>query len=131
MIEALAAGGVDAVARGEVGNLDAARTQGGAFAVTAHDSRVEVGGFALAAADAELAACLDRHIAWLTDNGRIGYRSGWTPPRSSCGAPGNGPARSEAQRLRVETPARANPRRGMGPAQGRGESQVRADGPAR
>ena len=40
MIEALAGGGVDAVAGGEVGNLDAARTQGGAFAVTAHDSRV-------------------------------------------------------------------------------------------
>ena len=74
MIEALAAGGVDAVARGEVGNLDAARTHGGAFAVTAHDSRVEVGGFALAAEDAELAACLDRHIAWLTEGGRIGYR---------------------------------------------------------
>ena len=74
MIEALAAGGVDAVAGGEVGNLDAARTQGGAFAVTAHDSRVEVGGFALATEDAELAACLDRHIAWLTEGGRIGYR---------------------------------------------------------
>ena len=74
MIEALAGGGVDAVAGGEVGNLDAARTQGGAFAVTAHDSRVEVGGFALATEDAELAACLDRHVAWLTEGGRIGYR---------------------------------------------------------
>ena len=82
MIEALAAGGVDAVARGEVGNLDAARIHGGAFAVTAHDSRVEVGGFALAAADAELAACLDRHIAWLTDNGRIGYREWLDAPVS-------------------------------------------------
>ena len=42
--------------------------------VTALDSRVETGGFAVAAADAELVACLDRHIAWSTDGGRIGYR---------------------------------------------------------
>ena len=42
--------------------------------LTALDEWAEVGGFALAAEDAELAACLDRHIAWLTDNGRIGYQ---------------------------------------------------------
>ena len=41
--------------------------------MTALDERAEVGGFAVAVEDAELAACLDRHIAWLTDNGRIGY----------------------------------------------------------
>lgn len=72
MLAALADGGIDAIARGEVGNLDAARIHGDAFAVTALDERAEVGGFALAVEDAELAECLDRHIAWVTDNGRIG-----------------------------------------------------------
>ena len=70
LIEALAAGGIDAVARGEIGNRAAAGAHGGALVVTALDSRAETGGFALAAKDAELAGCLDRHIAWLTDEGR-------------------------------------------------------------
>ncbi|MDE0023735.1 MAG: transporter substrate-binding domain-containing protein [Spirochaetaceae bacterium] len=74
MIDALAAGRIDALARGEVGNRSTARAHGGALVVTALDARAETGGFALAAKDAELAECLDRHIAWLTDNGRIGYR---------------------------------------------------------
>ena len=74
LIEALAAGRIAAVARGEIGNRADARTHGSAFAVTALDSRVEAGGFAVAAADAPLAACLDRSIAWLTDGGRIGYK---------------------------------------------------------
>ena len=80
LIEALAAGQVDAVARGEIGNRAAARSRGGAFAVTALDSRAETGGFALAVADAELAACLDRLIAHLTDHGRIGYREWLADP---------------------------------------------------
>lgn len=63
LLQALAAGEIDAVARGEAGNLVAARSAEGAFVVTALDARVETGGFALAAADAELAACLDRHLA--------------------------------------------------------------------
>lgn len=74
LIEALAAGRIDAVARGEIGNRADARTHDGTLAVTALDSRVETGGFALAAQDAPLAACLDRSIAWLTDGGRIGYQ---------------------------------------------------------
>ncbi len=73
MVEALADGRIDAVARGEVGNRAAAREHGNAFAVTALDARAETGGFALAARNAALAACLDRHIGWLTDGGRIGY----------------------------------------------------------
>ncbi len=73
LIEALAAGRVDAVARGEVGNRAAAAAHGGSFAVTALDGEGETGGFALAAEDAALAACLDRYIEWLTDGGRIGY----------------------------------------------------------
>ena len=74
LLAALAAGEIDAVARGEVGNLAATHGADRAFVVTALDSRVETGGFAVAAADAGLAACLDRHIDWLTDGGRIGYR---------------------------------------------------------
>lgn len=74
LVEALGDGRIDAIARGEIGNLDAARARGGAFAVTALDSRTETGGFALAAADAALAACIDRWIDRLTDGGRIGFR---------------------------------------------------------
>ena len=74
LIEALAAGRIDAIAKDEIGNRLDARASGGSFAVTAVDKRVQAGGFALAARDTALAACLDRHIARLTDNGRIGYR---------------------------------------------------------
>ncbi len=73
-IKALAAGSIDAIARGEVGNRAEVRVHGDAFAVTALDRQVEQGGFALAVEDAGLAACLDHHIGWLTDGGRIGYR---------------------------------------------------------
>ena len=73
LLEALAGGAIDAVARGEIGNRDAARASRGAFAVTALDSAVEWGGFALALADAELAACIDAKIDYLTDERRIGY----------------------------------------------------------
>ena len=43
-------------------------------------ARAETGGFALAVADTELAACLDRLLAWLTDHGRIGYREWLVAP---------------------------------------------------
>ena len=80
MIEALAAGRIDAVARGEIGNRAEARSHGKAFAVTALDGRAETGGFALAAGDAALAACLDRWIDRLTDGGRIGFREWFDDP---------------------------------------------------
>ena len=73
LLSALREGRVDAVARGEIGNRDAAHASGGAFAVTAIDPAAEYGGFALSAKDADLAACLDEKINWLTDNRRIGY----------------------------------------------------------
>ena len=73
LLDALEAGTIDAVARGEIGNRDAAYTRGGAFTVTALDEKVEHGGFALAAENTELASCLDRMIRWLTDDGRIDY----------------------------------------------------------
>ena len=80
LIEALANGWINAVGRGEIGNRTAAGASAGAFAVTALDEQAETGGFALAAKDASLADCLNRHIAWLTDNGRIGYREWLTAP---------------------------------------------------
>ena len=73
LIAALRAGRVDAIARGEIGNSDAAHASGGELAVAARDRRVEWGGMALAAHDAELTACLNERIDWLTDGRRIGY----------------------------------------------------------
>ena len=73
LLAALADGSIDAIARGEIGNQDASAARGGAFAVTALDPQVEYGGFALAVEDAELAACIDDKVNWLTDNRQIGY----------------------------------------------------------
>ncbi len=73
LLAALRDGAVDAVARGEVGNGEAARASGGSFAVAAIDSLAEHGGFALDADDTEMLACLDAKLDWLTDGQRIGY----------------------------------------------------------
>ena len=80
LIEALAAGRIDAVVRTGIGNLAAAKGSGGAFAVTALDARAETGGIALAAEDAALAACLDRYIARPTGSGRFGVREWFEDP---------------------------------------------------
>ena len=72
LLEALADGRIDAVARGEIGNLDVVQSSEGAFAVTALGDRVETGGISLAASDTELPACLDERINWLTNNRSIG-----------------------------------------------------------
>ena len=73
LLEALRAGDIDALARGEVGNLEAVGASNGAFAVTALDDAVELGGFTLAVEDARLRSCLDEKINYLTDDRRIGY----------------------------------------------------------
>lgn len=73
LLHALRDGRIDALARGEIGNRDAVHASGGAFEVAALDSAVEYGGFALAVDTAELAACIDAKINWLTDNRRLGY----------------------------------------------------------
>ncbi|MCY4550202.1 MAG: transporter substrate-binding domain-containing protein [Defluviicoccus sp.] len=73
LIEALLEGSIDAVARGEIGNRAVERLYAGQLRVTALDTRVETGGFAVAAKNTALAACIDRHISHLTDNARIGY----------------------------------------------------------
>ncbi len=60
LLEALSGGRIDAIAKGEIGNRADAHGAGGDLVVTALDSRAELGGLALAAAEAALAACLDR-----------------------------------------------------------------------
>ena len=72
-LEALRSGAVDALARGTIGNADAVAESVGALALGARDRRQELGGFALAASEHALAACLDSNIDRLTDSGRIGY----------------------------------------------------------
>ena len=73
LLDALGTGRIDAIARGEIGNRDASHASNGAFVVTALDDASEYGGFTLAVADADLAACIDDKINHLTDNQRIGY----------------------------------------------------------
>lgn len=71
LLDALKNGDIDGLARGEVGNREAARD--GTLAVTAVDESFENGGFTVDADDADLLACLDDKIDYLTDNRRIGY----------------------------------------------------------
>ncbi|MDE0021161.1 MAG: transporter substrate-binding domain-containing protein [Candidatus Poribacteria bacterium] len=73
LLEALAGGSIDAIARGEIGNRGASHVSGGAFVVTALDDQVEYGGFTLALEDADLLACIDERLYFLTDGGNIGY----------------------------------------------------------
>ncbi len=73
LLDALADGSIDAVARGEIGNLNAAHASGGAFTVTALDDQVEYGGFSVDLADGELISCLNETIDFLTDGRSIGY----------------------------------------------------------
>ena len=73
LLEALADGTIDAVARGEIGNRDAVHALGSSFAIGALDDEVEYGGFTLALEDEDLASCLDDKISYLTDSQSIGY----------------------------------------------------------
>ena len=73
LLNALASGKIDAIARGEVGNRDAVQSSGGAFVVGALDAAVEYGGFTLSVDDADLATCIDDKINYLTDDRSIGY----------------------------------------------------------
>ena len=73
LLNALRAGTIDVIARGEIGNRDASVASDGEFVVAALDAATEWGGFSLAVADADLAACIDDKINYLTDSRRIGY----------------------------------------------------------
>ena len=80
LLEALGNGRIDALARGEIGNRDASHASNGAFAVVALDAATELGGFTLSVADADLAACIDDKINYLTDDQRLGYGDWRTDP---------------------------------------------------
>ena len=73
LLDALRGGEIDAIARGEIGNSDAAAQSAGAFAVTALDPAVEYGGFTVAAAETALLSCLNDKLDYLTGNRSIGY----------------------------------------------------------
>ena len=73
LLDAIAAGNIDAIARGEIGNRDAVQAVNNMFAVTALDERVELGGFTLAVEDAALTVCIDEKLNYLTDDRNIGY----------------------------------------------------------
>ena len=73
LLEALADGRIDAIARGEIGNQNAAHVAGSSFVITALDDQIEYGGFTLAVEDVELLACIDKGLGYLTDDGNIGY----------------------------------------------------------
>ena len=73
LLEALENGTIDAVARGEIGNRDASYASNSAFVVVALDEATEQGGFSLSVEDADLAACIDEKINYLTDGQHIGY----------------------------------------------------------
>ena len=73
-VAALAAGEIDAFARGEIGNRAAAAASGGALAVTALDPAVEHAGFTVPAADEALLRCVNARVNYLTDGGAVGYR---------------------------------------------------------
>lgn len=73
LLDALRSGDVDLVARGEIGNDEAARASEGAFAIVALDEEAEHGGFTMDSGRPRLLACFDHKIDWLTDGGEIGF----------------------------------------------------------
>lgn len=73
LLDALRAGAIDVLARGEIGNEEASRASNGAFVVVALDPEAEHGGFTVEASRFRLLACLDDKIEWLTRGGEIGY----------------------------------------------------------
>ena len=73
LLQALEDGNIDAIARGTIGNSDAAVASNNRFVVTARDPDPEYGGWTIAANRPELRACLNDKIHWLTNGGRIGY----------------------------------------------------------
>ena len=81
LLDALTQGSIDAIARGETGNQDAAYATGSTLVVAARDDQVEYGGFTFDLKDAELAACIDERINYLTDDGKIGYAE-WLQDRT-------------------------------------------------
>ena len=115
-----------------IGNADAVVELIGAFAIGARDSRRELGGFALAALDCALAACLDRSIDYLTDSGRIGYELWRADPavflhraEKAMEQIGDDASRSRASAfIRLESAITSLPRRTTYPFQGAPEMEL-------
>lgn len=80
LTDALRSGRIDAVARGSVGNAEAATDSGGEFAVAATDTLRERGGCTVGIDDTDLLDRMNLAVAWLTDNGRIGFADWLTDP---------------------------------------------------
>lgn len=72
-LEALRDSVIDVVARGHIGNAEAAHNSDGRFVLAALDTLAEHGGFVLDRDDLELRTCIDERIEWLTHGRRIGY----------------------------------------------------------
>lgn len=73
LLNALENGEIDGVARGEIGNTDAANASEDRFAVPILDSESEWGGFTVSADNGDLLSCLNEHVDYLTDDRNIGY----------------------------------------------------------
>ncbi len=73
LLDALASGEIDALARGVIESRSAASVSGGKFVVSALDEALERGGFTVDADDDALLSCLNERIGWLTDDGGIGF----------------------------------------------------------
>ena len=71
--EALASGQVDALAGDKILNSTIEQMWAGALVVTAIDTLVDLGGFALDQDEEALLACLDDKLNYLTDERSIGY----------------------------------------------------------
>lgn len=74
LIEALYAGDIDAIARGQIGNGLVAATSTGELVISALDESVEYGGFSADVDAVALRECLNDKIDWLTDGGRLDYQ---------------------------------------------------------
>lgn len=74
LIEALYAGDIDAIARGQIGNGLAAAASADELVVSVLDESLEYGGFSIDMHAVELRECLNDKIDWLTDGGRLDYQ---------------------------------------------------------
>ncbi len=85
--EAVRTGAIDAYASEEIGNLEAvhAHRDEDIFAVTAHDTEVELGGWTLSVTEPDLIWCLNQRLDYLTDNRRIGYAQWRADPQIFLG----------------------------------------------
>ena len=81
LLDALAAGDIDAIARGEIGNRDAAHASNNNLVVSVLDDKIERGGFAVAYENQDLLAEMDAKLDYLTNNRAIGYAEWLADPQ--------------------------------------------------